>query len=133
LDVSETSSAGRRPRRRKQSGLRSSRPPQFAYNGDEVRPGKTIAGDTTEYIVDLAATLPVVISDTEAVYLYGLDILAQQEILRQGSGQAPRLYYVHDGLGSVRQLLDSTGEIQTNYAYDPFGVPLGQPEDTPGG
>jgi hypothetical protein len=43
------------------------------------------------------ATLPVVISDTEAVYLYGLDIIAQQ--------QTERLYYVHDGLGSVRQLL----------------------------
>jgi hypothetical protein len=62
------------------------------------------------------ATLPVVISDTEAVYLYGLDIIAQQ--------QSERLYYVHDGLGSVRQLVDTTGEIQTNYAYDPFGVPL---------
>ena len=58
----------------------------------------------------------MVISDTEAVYLYGLDILAQQ--------QSERLYYVHDGLGSVRQLADTTGEILTNYAYDPFGVPL---------
>ena len=29
---------------------------------------------------------------------------------------------MHDGLGSVRQLLDSTGEVETNYAYDPFGV-----------
>jgi len=72
--------------------------------------------DTTQYVLDLAATLPVVISDTEAVYLYGLDILAQQ--------QSERLYYVHDGLGSVRQLLDSTGNIETNYAYDPFGVPV---------
>ena len=54
-----------------------------------------MAGDTTEYVLDLAATLPVVISDTEAVYLYGLDILAQQ--------QSERLYYAHDGLGSVRQ------------------------------
>jgi RHS repeat-associated protein len=70
------------------------------------------------------ATLPVVISDAEAVYLYGLDILAQQEIVRQGSGQAPRLYYVHDGLGSVRQLVDTTGQIETNYAYDPVGVQL---------
>jgi RHS repeat-associated protein len=58
----------------------------------------------------------VVISDTEAVYLYGLDIIAQQ--------QSERLYYVHDGLGSVRQLLDTTGQIETNYTYDPFGVPL---------
>jgi len=58
----------------------------------------------------------VVISATEAVYLYGLDILAQQ--------QSERLYYAHDGLGSVRQLLDSTGDLETNYAYDPFGVPV---------
>ena len=58
----------------------------------------------------------MVISDTDAIYLYGLDIIAQQ--------QAERYYYVHDGLGSVRQLVDSTGQIATNYAYDPFGVPL---------
>jgi RHS repeat-associated protein len=75
-----------------------------------------MSGDTTQYVLDLAATLPVVISDTEAVYLYGLDIIAQQ--------QAERLYYFHDGLGSVRQMLDSTGEVETNYAYDPFGVPV---------
>ena len=89
---------------------------QFAYNGDGVRVLKTSGGGTTRYIQDLAATLPVVISDTEAVYLYGLDIIAQQ--------QAERLYYAHDGLGSVRQLVDTTGQIETNYAYDPFGVPL---------
>ena len=89
---------------------------EFAYNGDGVRTSKTVAGVTTEYVLDLAAPLPVVISDTQAVYLYGLDILAQQ--------QAERLYYAHDGLGSVRQLVDTTGEIETNYAYDPFGVPL---------
>ena len=57
----------------------------------------------------------MVISDTEAVYLYGLDIIAQQ--------QSERLYYMHDGLGSVRQLPDSVGGIKTNYAYAPFGVP----------
>jgi RHS repeat-associated protein len=89
---------------------------EFAYNGDGVRTRKTVAGDAMEYVLDLAATLPVVISDTEAVYLYGLDIIAQQ--------QAERLYYVHDGLGSVRQLVDTTAQIETNYAYDPFGVPL---------
>ena len=48
-----------------------------------------MSGDTTQYVLDLAATLPVVISDTEAVYLYGLDIIARQ--------QSERLYYVHDG------------------------------------
>ena len=52
---------------------------QFAYNGDGVRTSKTVSGVTTEYVLDLAVTLPVVISDTEAVYLYGLDIIAQQQ------------------------------------------------------
>ena len=33
---------------------------------------------------------------------------------------------MHDGLGSVRQLVDNTGQIATNYAYDPFGVPLSE-------
>jgi RHS repeat-associated protein/uncharacterized repeat protein (TIGR01451 family) len=88
---------------------------QFAYNGDGDRTSKTVDGDTTQYVLDLATSLPVVVSDTEAVYLYGLDIIAQQ--------QADRQYYFSDGLGSVRQLLDSTGELEANYAYDPFGVP----------
>ena len=61
----------------------------LAYNGDGVRTSKTVSGDTTQHVLDLAATPPVVISDTEAVYLYGLDIIAQQ--------QSERLYYVHDG------------------------------------
>lgn len=77
---------------------------------------KAVASATTHYVLDLAATLPVVISDTEAIYLYGLDIIAQQ--------QAERHYYLHDGLGSVRQLADANGQIATTYAYDPFGVPL---------
>jgi RHS repeat-associated protein len=89
---------------------------QVAWNDDRVRTSKTVSGDTTQYVLDLAATLPVVVSDTEAVYLYGLDIIAQQ--------QADRQYYFSDGLGSVRQLLDSAGDLEANYAYDPFGVPV---------
>jgi RHS repeat-associated protein len=89
---------------------------QYVYNGDGVRISKIVAGETTEYALDLLATLPVVISDTDAVYLYGLDIIAQQ--------QSERLYYMHDGLGSVRQLVDTTGQVEANYAYDPFGVPV---------
>ena len=53
---------------------------------------KTVAGETTAYVLDLMPTLPVVIRETEAVYLYGLDIIAQQQ------GET-----VHDGLGGVRQ------------------------------
>ena len=75
-----------------------------------------MGGDSAEHVPELKTGLPVVISDTDAVYLYGLDILAQQ--------QSERLYYMHDGLGSVRQQVDTTGQIETSYAYDPFGVPV---------
>jgi hypothetical protein len=42
---------------------------KLAYNSDRVRTSKTVAGITTQYALDLVATLPVVISDTGAVYL----------------------------------------------------------------
>ncbi|NIN63248.1 MAG: hypothetical protein GTO63_00735 [Anaerolineae bacterium] len=83
-----------------------------------MRVSKTTGASTMDYLVDLASTLPLVISDTDAVYLYGLDIIAEQ------LAGADRYYYVHDGLGSARQLLDTTAQIATRYAYDPFGVPL---------
>jgi hypothetical protein len=56
-----------------------------AHSQIDRTPSKTVAGDTTAYVVDLAATLPVVISDTEAVYLYGLDIIAQQQLGRDSN------------------------------------------------
>jgi RHS repeat-associated protein len=100
------------------STLPSSLSSHLAYNHGGLRVGKSAGAAASDYLVDLAATLPVAISDTNAVYLYGLDILAEQ---LAGAG---RYYYVHDGLGSVRQLVDSAGQIETRYAYDPFGVPL---------
>lgn len=36
---------------------------------------ETVDRTTTDHILDLAATLPVVISDTDAINLYGLDII----------------------------------------------------------
>jgi hypothetical protein len=42
------------------AGVTPSSGTQFAFNGDGVRTSKTVSGDTTEYVLDLAATLPVV-------------------------------------------------------------------------
>ena len=38
---------------------------QFACNGDGVRTSKTVDSATTQCVLDLAATLPVVMSDDE--------------------------------------------------------------------
>ena len=67
-----------------------------AYNTDGVRTSKTVGGDTTQYVLDLAATLPAVISDTEAVYLYRLDIVARQPFSTEAG---PRLRHWQAGIG----------------------------------
>jgi len=66
-------------------------------------PSHRLEGRRKEAAIAASAliALPVVISDTEAAYLYGLDILAQQ--------QSERMYYAHDGLGSVRQGITVAG------------------------
>jgi len=82
---------------------------RLAPSSVEGRIGKTVAGDTTQYVLDLASTLPVVISDTEAVYLYGLDIIAQQHLGRdstprmssEGDAVAPRCVLAHRGQEAV--------------------------------
>jgi RHS repeat-associated protein len=86
----------------------------FTYDGDGNRVGKSANGQATDYLLDPVVPLPVVISDSAAVYLYGLDIIARQ----QGGTWS---YYQHDGLGSVRQLSDPAGQAVQSYAYDPFG------------
>lgn len=43
------------------------------------------------------------------------------ERLPNGSGGFTSYYYLHDGLGSVVGLTDSTGAVVNSYAYDPYG------------
>ncbi len=45
--------------------------PSLRNNGDGVRVAKTTGAATTEYVLDLASTLPVVISDTDMQIIYG--------------------------------------------------------------
>jgi RHS repeat-associated protein len=51
-------------------------------------------------------------------YIYGnSQILAQHD----GSYSAPRYFYLHDRLGSVRQIIDTGGHVVCRYTYNPFG------------
>jgi RHS repeat-associated protein len=51
-------------------------------------------------------------------------VYANGEILAQhnGSYAASRYFYLHDRLGSVREILDSGGEPVNDYTYGPFGT-----------
>jgi RHS repeat-associated protein len=91
----------------------------YSYNGDGVRVGRTINSTATSYLQDLAAGLPVVLSETTAAstlrYVYGADLVAQVD------GSTPA-YYHADGLGSTRVMTNSSGTATDQYGYDVFGA-----------
>jgi RHS repeat-associated protein len=51
-------------------------------------------------------------------------IYSNGEILAQHTGgyDAPIYYYLHDRLGSVRQIIDPNGKVVNRYMYQPFGA-----------
>ncbi|MBW6467480.1 MAG: RHS repeat-associated core domain-containing protein, partial [Brevefilum sp.] len=91
----------------------------YAYNGDGVRVGYTVAGTTTHYLQDLAWGMALVLREetgSSAIdYLYGLDLIAQ------GDGVS-HSYLMADGLGSTRFLTDENGSVVARYSYDVFGL-----------
>jgi RHS repeat-associated protein len=111
---------------------------QFTYNGAGDRVAKTVDGLTTEYVLDPAAGLTQVLQETTdgqaTSYLYGHDgstALTTGLLAQYDSGTWA--YHVNDGLGSVRQLADPTGQVVQSYNFSPFGVPLGESGGEPYG
>ncbi len=72
----------------------------------------------TRYALDPAAGLTQVLADGTSTYLYGAGRIAQQQTNMQ--------YFGADGLGSVRQMYNSSGQIVFNKRYDPFGNTISQ-------
>jgi RHS repeat-associated protein len=72
-------------------------------------------------VQDVGLPLPQVLiaqqGETTSRYLRGLSLLAEQ----RGTGAAAWQYLLPDGLGSVRQVADPTGQVTLAQAYDPFG------------
>ncbi len=81
---------------------------------------------TRKYIVDIVGDLPVILLELdpdnnmniEKTYIYGnSQILAQHD----GGCDAARYFYLHDRLGSVRQVIDTMGSVVNHYTYRPLG------------
>ena len=96
----------------------------YGYNGDGLRMCKVAgsstqpcqAGGNTQFLWDVAGSLPVLLKDGATSYIYGPGGLP----LEQVSG-ATTLWYHHDQLGSTRLVTNSTGVSQATYTYDPYG------------
>jgi RHS repeat-associated protein len=90
----------------------------YGYNGLGDRLQQVSGGVTTRYVLDLNNSLAQVLSDGSSTYLYGLDRIAQQNIVGWQ-------YYQQDALGSVRQLVNAAGTVIQSRSYEPFGKQFG--------
>jgi len=90
----------------------------YEYNGDGDRVSQTVDSVTTTYILDIATPLTMVLTETTGsdtiLYLHGLGLVAQ-------SDGTTTEYFSQDGLGSVRQMLDSSGDVMMAQTFDPYG------------
>jgi RHS repeat-associated protein len=87
---------------------------------------RTANGTTRKYVVDVAAALPTILLELDySGAVQKTYIHADGEILAQHDGgiSAPRYFYLHDRLGSVRQVIDAstTPVVKNTYTYEPFG------------
>ena len=89
----------------------------YQYNGLGERVSQTVNGVTTHFTVDLNAGLSQVLSDGTNTYLYGVERIAQEST----NGVQ---YFLTDALGSVRQMVDLSGEVLLARSYEPYGEVL---------
>jgi RHS repeat-associated protein len=98
----------------------------ITYDGDGNRASKTVGGTTTYYLLDdrnpsgyvqvleewTSTGTPVL----SRVYNYGLTLISQRQ------PNVSTNYFVYDGHGSTRLLLDAGGNVVNAFAYDAYGT-----------
>jgi RHS repeat-associated protein len=112
----------------------------IVYDGDGNRVTETVAGVATNYLVadvnptgyaqvidEIPSHLPGTGVVSNRSYTYGLSLISQ----RLAAGSSRLSYYGHDGHGSVRFLLDTTGGVTDTYDYDAFGILISSTGSTP--
>ncbi|MDP2938462.1 MAG: RHS repeat-associated core domain-containing protein [Candidatus Omnitrophota bacterium] len=93
----------------------------YEYDGFGRRISKTVGGLTTYYIYDGDQIIEE--RDTNntllSSYVYGEGI---DEVLTMHRGPQ-KVFYHYDGLGSVTNLTDTSGNVVESYTYDVYGQP----------
>jgi RHS repeat-associated protein len=91
--------------------------------GNRIYKNSSITG-ARKYIVDVVGDLPVILMELNGTSVTKTYIYANSQILAQHDGpvaQNNKYFYLHDRLGSVREIIDSTGAVVKYYTYAPFG------------
>ncbi|TMK58957.1 MAG: RHS repeat-associated core domain-containing protein [Actinobacteria bacterium] len=88
----------------------------YAYDGDGLRVGKTVAGSSTHFVWNQVEELPELLQEGSTEYVYG----PEGEAIEQVTGGTPT--YLHqDQQGSIRLLTDAGGEVVGRYDYTAWG------------
>ncbi len=93
---------------------------EYGYDSDGVRKAITVDGVSVSHLVDKNRLHAQVIEERDASntlqvqYSYGDDLISQT----RGSDDH---YYVYDGHGSTRALVDNTENVTDTYNYDAYG------------
>ena len=110
----------------------------IVYDGDGNRVQKTVAGVTTKYLVDdlnptgyAQVTAESSPANLSLGYVYGLEQIARYRTYYNPSITTEKIYYAHDGHGSVRALTNATGGVTDTYDYDAFGNLIHSTGSTP--
>ena len=90
----------------------------YTYNASGLRVAQRVADEVTVFAWDWAAGVPEMLSEDGHLYLVGHETLGRWD-------SSEWSYYLPDALGSVRQLVDTTGVVTSNREWTPFGMEAG--------
>ena len=95
----------------------------YGYDADGDRTSVSSANPTVNYVVDTSLPYASVVEEYNgtalaARYDYGDDLIRMD---RGPVGSQVPSYYLYDGLGSTRQLVNTSGAVTDSYGYSAFG------------
>jgi len=93
-------------------------PASFVYDATGRRRGKTISGTTTNFLYDGINPIQEQVGASMRNLLTGLGV---DEYLMRDDGGGARSFLT-GALGSTLALADTTGALQAEYTYEPFGA-----------
>lgn len=94
----------------------------YIYNGDGLRMQTTSGASRTHYAWDTTTSVPELLRDATASYIYGPNGAVVEQI---DAANTPS-YYFHDAIGSTRALLAQDGTVSATYTYSPYGALIGK-------
>jgi RHS repeat-associated protein len=89
----------------------------YGYNGDGLRMAATNSATTVNFAWDSTPSVPQIISDANASYIYGPGGTPLEQI--DGTGNPS--YFFHDAIGSTRLLTNADGTVGATFTYTAYG------------